>query len=352
MFRAVPGVALALALIFPHMVSAQQVSDAMRAALADVPRATIVPVGARPLEIEFGDPSAALSVMALHVFRGGLLLTPDLAARARVMPGDLRLQVPFTSPEGMQASVGLHPGEIGPVLAVGAPPSRVIVMTITEGAAARMATTLGSAGHVTKTLGTHTFLSRGEDLAIDLSARDPMNPFGGILGQSSRFALTEGRVVYAPATSILAGVLEGEGPSLAEHRALAAMLAALDSAGGDAGELARAVALIDGGSPDVLVADMVDGAEETGVMVVVASDTAAAEALAQVIRRNLEAADSHFADRFDGPVTVTAHPGTPAAVSLRRTQPRDFAMPFYRNAPADQFLRMVYVFEVPALLAP
>lgn len=309
------------------------------------------------MQIEFGDPRAAMPVMALQGLRGSLPFSPGLSAVARVLPSDLGQSFVFAEAEGMEEAIGLSLTEIGPVLSVTAPPDRVVLTSIAEGAAARMVATLGAAGHDVETRGGLTLLSRGEDYDVDIDARDPRNIFGGLLGMASRFAVTEGVLAYANATPRIEELIAGQGPSLAEHPPVAAMLSGLEAAAAGAGDLADALAIIGGPGPEVMVADLVNGAQETGLLILPAANAVEAEALAaslsQTWRTGLNPFNQRpFSEMFDGPVTIMAHPGPPASVTLRRSEPRDFSEPFYRNLPADRLLQLVMSGAAIALVDP
>ncbi|NKX43870.1 hypothetical protein [Roseicyclus persicicus] len=330
----------------------------LRAALAAMPRGAVAAPPGTPLQVEFGEPARMGPVLDVHLAHGGTLDLPQVGvALGRALPAEMRNYVEVLTGDGLAAATGLTPGDIGSILSVSAPPERLVMAWIAPGAAGRMVAALEATGHAVDPRGPVTVLSRGADFAVDFALRDPANPFGGSLGQSSRFAVAEGVMAWAPATPLLAPVLAGQGPSLADHPGLQALLAGVDAAAVGAGGLVYALALVDGPSPDLLVADLVTGDTETGLLALAAPDTAAAEAMATLIRRNWAgraspAAGRPFADLMPGEITVTAHPGTPAAVTLRRTLPRGADDPLWRNAAADGVLRLVMTRDLDALLAP
>ncbi len=342
----------------PAGAFAERPTDGMRAALAVIPQAAIPVEGSSPLQIEYGDPGAMAPVVALQALRGEMDFPPEAAALTRSLPGDMRNSAMLTQPEGFEAATGLRLTDLGPLLAVSRPPERLTLLSIGPGAAPRMVAALQANGHgMVEDRGGAVILSRGEDFAINPLGREPANPFGGALGQSTRFLVAEGKVLHAPATPILEAVIEGAGPRLSEHPGLVALLAGLDAGAEGAGGLIHATAILGMGGRDLLIADLANGTEETGMLVIALPDTAAAEALAARLTQDWPTLTSQvtggpYAALFEGPVTIAAHPGTPASVTLRRSQPRDFAEPIFSNPVAGRFQTMVFMGDVGGLIAP
>jgi hypothetical protein len=339
--------------------AAQGVTDTMRAMLDGLPGTAEPLRGTDDLQVEFGHPGPMASVLSAHLAAGGdLPLSPEASRLTRALPSFMRDSGALTDPEGLAAATGLAPDDIGPMVTLSQPPARLVVMAVAPGAAERMVAALTAGGHAAEVQGPVTRLSRGADYAVDFALRDTSNPFGGALGQSARFAVAEGVIAWAPATALIEALLTRQPPTLAAHPALAAMLSGLDAAAGDAGGLVHALALVDGPGPDVLVADLARDGDETGVLVLTAPDAAAAAALADRLQRNwtdrplLAANDRPLAAVMPGPVTITAHAGQAAAVTLRLTRPRAAADPIWRNGPADLLLRLVMQNEIAALTAP
>ena len=103
----------------------------------------------------------------------------------------------------------------------------------------------------------------------------------------------------------------------------------------------QATALLGGDRSDILVADLANGAEETAILVIATADTAAAEALA-----------ARLPELPGGPFDIAVHAGTPASVSLRLTQPRDFSQPIARSGPADSLQTLLFRGDLDRVLEP
>ncbi|PWK60502.1 hypothetical protein [Roseicyclus mahoneyensis] len=345
-------------LLWPGIAGADTPSAGMRAALGAVPQGAIALEGPVPLQIEFGDPGALGAVVALQALHGAVSAPPEALALSRSLPGEMATATLLSAPDAFAAATGLVLGDLGPILTVSRSPERLTRLWIAPGAAARMVTTLVANGHdITGRQGDAVRLARGADFSIDLARREPANPFGGPLGQSTRFLVSEGLVLHAPATPILEAAISAVGPMLAEHPGLDALLNGLDAAADGAGGLVHALALLGVNGRDLLVADLAQGAEETGLLVIGVADTVTAERLAMRLSDRWHSVNSPITGQplaalFDGPVTITAHPGAPASVTLRRSQPRDFAEQVFRNRPVESFQRLLLMGDLSALLAP
>jgi hypothetical protein len=323
----------------------QAPSDPMRGALAVMPQAVVPLEGASPLQVEFGNPRAMEPVVALQSLRGELSLPPVAAALSRSLSGGMRNATLLTEPEAFEVTTGLRLTDLGQMLSISRPPARVDLVSIAPDAAGRVIAALTGTGHqIVLQQGNIVILARGEEGATDPTRREVANPFGGPLGQSTRFLVTGGVLVHAPAMPMIEAVAAGATPRMIEHPGLAGLLAGLDAAAaaeGGAGELVHAMALLGENGRDLLVADLANGAEETGILVIGAPDTAEAQELA-----------ARLSARFDRPVTIAVHPGTPASVTLRATAPRDFSQPIFRNRTADEFRTLLLMGDLEGLIEP
>jgi hypothetical protein len=103
----------------------------------------------------------------------------------------------------------------------------------------------------------------------------------------------------------------------------------------------QATVLLGGDRGDILVADLANGAEETAILVIAAADTREAEALA-----------ARLPELPGGPFDMAVHAGSPASVSLRLTQPRDFGQPIARSGPMDRLQTLLFRGDLDRALAP
>jgi len=328
--------------LWPLAAAAQAPSDPIRGALSVMPQAVMPSDGAGPVQIEFGNPRALEPVVALQSVRGALTLPPVAAALSRSLPGGMRNATLLTDPGGFEATTGLRLTDLGQMLSIGRPPARVDLVSVAPDAAGRVVSALTGTGHeVVQQQGNIFILARGAEGAIDPAGREPANPFGGPLGQSSRFLVTGGVLVHATAMPMIEAVAAGAAPRMVEHPGLSALLSGLDAAAGGAGALVQATALLGGDRSDILVADLANGAEETAILVIATADTAAAEALA-----------ARLPELPGGPFDIAVHAGTPASVSLRLTQPRDFSQPIARSGPADSLQTLLFRGDLDRVLEP
>lgn len=163
----------------------------------------------------------------------------DVGAAALAAPGDLpggrwrRLSRPFGAEQlgpGLQGRwaerVSFGPGDILRYVVIEAAPEAGAILELAPGKGRDVARALTQTGYtraVRKDIGVWW---RGEkDLAIELAARNPDDPFGGLVGKSARIAIRGDRLYYAAAWPMLEVLTSGGEPR--GHPDLAPALAAL-----------------------------------------------------------------------------------------------------------------------------
>jgi hypothetical protein len=214
--------------LWPLAAAAQAPSDPMRGALSVMPQAVMPSDGAGPLQIEFGNPRAVEPVVALQSVRAALTLPPVAAALSRSLPGGMRTATLLSDPGGLEATTGLRLTDLGQMLSIARPPARVHLVSIAPDAAGRVVAALTGTGHeIVQQQGNIFILARGAEGAMDPARREPANPFGGPLGQSSRFLVTGGVLVHATAMPMIEAVAAGAAPRMIEHPGLSGSCPAL-----------------------------------------------------------------------------------------------------------------------------
>lgn len=125
--------------------------------------------------------------------------------------------------------VGVDITAVDAILTAGQPPNMVEVWAGTpEGIdPAKIGPALAARGFAQKDMSGVTVWARFEDYRISIAERDPDDPFGGVLGQAARIAVTDGLLARTSASPPLAMAIAGSqgGPSLAAEPAVRALVA-------------------------------------------------------------------------------------------------------------------------------
>ncbi|MCB1367685.1 MAG: hypothetical protein KDK00_07980, partial [Rhodobacteraceae bacterium] len=228
-------------------------AEGFLAALSSIPLATVVD-GTTWLELEYGDPAAALPVASLGAIQG--LRHHDDPARLAASRGTQQAWAQVflaTDPAAMRAAIGLGPADFGRNLALRLGRAQMAMVVFQPEAAPALQAAIAAGGYQTDTRQGHPVWWRGdEDRATDPDARDPANPFGGNLGLASRFFIADSHLYWTSEWPMLDRVLSG-GDGLNSHPALAALGAALQAEG--QGALVYAYAILwpsaEEGAPDL-----------------------------------------------------------------------------------------------------
>lgn len=312
------------------------------AALADSPTARF-----RGLLAQAGDPGPRAGLMIVFGdLSAARALDPRAVAGAAADPAHAQLRgfpngnlfATLRDPaRDWRAAVGFGPGDVDRLLELAAPPFRAQILTLAPGALPAIPPALAALGYAEVKTGGLRAWAWGEDDALDLGARNPDNPFGGMLGMGSRIQVDGALLRHATSWAALAAL--GAAPVLADRAALAALVDALDHLAPE-GALTQAVifpeaamlglddpaALLGRAAPGAtppawraaLLADFAAGPVSTGVLALTAvlPDEAAAQALAAHAARAWDARpvpsrERSFADLTGGPAEVTLHRATP-----------------------------------------
>ncbi|VDC32670.1 hypothetical protein [Pseudogemmobacter humi] len=220
--------------------------DLLSAALALPLSAGLKPARAQP-GAAFAALQADLSEVPRALFRRTQDDTPalihwgDTGAAALAAPGGRwrRLSRPFGAEqmgpglEGRWAErVSFGPGDILRYVVIEAAPEAGAILELGPGKGKDVARALSQTGYTQAVRKDISVWWRGEtDLAIDLAARNPADPFGGLVGKSARIAIRGDRLYYAAAWPMLEALTGGGGEPVG-HPDLAEALAALPVAGG------------------------------------------------------------------------------------------------------------------------
>lgn len=167
-----------------------------------------------------------------------------LGSWTRMVEGFALEQVVFGLQGGWAGTVGFGPQDVARFLCTTAEPERGAILTLHAGAGDGVGGTLSERGYDQAMLGTIPVFQRGaEDFAIDPARRDPKDPFGGLIGKSSRVIVAGDEVIQTAGWALLAGLAGTAGPQ--GHPDLAALTQALRAPGFGAAQLLQAVVLND-----------------------------------------------------------------------------------------------------------
>ncbi|MEM7442076.1 MAG: hypothetical protein AAF414_01975 [Pseudomonadota bacterium] len=225
-------VLILLVLLWSGTAAAQARTDQIASLMAYIPATALTPTPS--LEIYFHDLVAAQRATARSpeaLAQDPLSGRPLARAYRRLygLGGDIGEAVPAGLQGEWESRVGFGPDRIAAMLHLYQLPSQLVLLRLADFQdliAAKQALMVG--GYEAMQLGTWSALSRGEDMAIDLDARDPANPFGGQLGRSARIASDGSVLLYAPAWGPVEAVAESTGETLADVPNVQVLLEVLD----------------------------------------------------------------------------------------------------------------------------
>jgi len=221
-----------LVLLWSGATAAQPRTDQIAGLMAYIPATVLTP--SPSLEIYFHDVAAAERAVA----RSPAALAQDLLSGAPLarayrrlygLGGDVGEAVPAGLRGEWESRVGFGPDRISAMLHLYQLPAQMVVLQLAAAQdliAAKQA--LMDGGYEARQLDAWSALWRGEDMAIDLEARDPANPFGGQLGRSARLASDGSALLYAPAWGPVEAVAEWTGATLADLPNVEILLEVLD----------------------------------------------------------------------------------------------------------------------------
>ncbi len=344
---------------------AQDRAAVLTAHLDAVPATALALFDGTP-DIDFGDLAAATRVTATPP--GGALPiygTALGAADRAAIPGIVDTIV---SAGDWPRVVGFALDDVRGWTELALPPARLTLFDIGATPPATVTDTLLSRGYLPADRAYPAWFRGADDFGMDLAARDPADPFGGPLGQSSRVAFLGKLLLRSPGWALIDAAMAG-GDSLADRPDIAALLASLDSLPPGDAALITARLMLDplrfGPAPAgpalppwsaALVADLSDG--DTAIAVIAlsyatrdqaksAANTLAARwtdvPLAQIgeTLAARTAADLVVTVTGDGPFVALAHATAPVALDGGRIV-----------NPVDNLLRRAAAMGDLSLLAP
>lgn len=334
-------------------------STAMLDALDRIPIAAISGDGSNSLQIEFGDVRPVLPRAMMQAFSADLVLPPHVMALSRILPGDMRQAITGGGPGGFAAVIGIDESDIQTVLSVTARQDRASVFSLSAGAGDLMAQGLLANGYAEETRDNTQVLWRGEhDNGFNLEFRNRSDMFGGNIGRSARIAIGNDIVLHSSAWSQLDGMIAPPtGPSFADDADLRSLVLALDHDGAGQGGLAYAFVYHDASGAIVMVADIVDGVNLSGLLAITTANTVVAEGLAATMAINWATANSMTFRETYAVITgatpvITVVPGEPAVVLLRIDAPSDPTDATFRNHMSQRFMTMIMADDLGTLITP
>ncbi|MEM7446188.1 MAG: hypothetical protein AAF414_22905 [Pseudomonadota bacterium] len=294
-------VALAMVIVcgMSASASAQQRTDRMTGLMALVPANWLTDFSAL---ISFADveASTAATVRSPAGLLAGLMGRNNPQAplnRLRTVPFFLSSAIQQGARGGWQERVGFEPDQISALLTaewLGDGVNEAMVFDLTDAADHNgIGQALLANDYQARTVGDWSAWWRGEDYDIDRDARDPVSPFGGGIGQSSRVASDGESLVHAAAWAPIEEMAGPPAATLRDQPEMTAIVAALnDPRFGDA-QLVQATVLPEEAQAENaaddpvmppwrlgMLADLSTGPVDYGVMAVVFDDRATAEGLA------------------------------------------------------------------------
>lgn len=232
----------------------------LRDALAGIPQGAADGTGLGPA---FADVAAAAEVLA-----GMDLGAYDPWVAGPIGPLGLAAPLGRDPEPGLMAEtawprlVGFGPDDIASVVNFGAPPEDAVRIALRPGAMAAAVPVLVANGYAEAATPFGPLLRRGDqDFAISFDSRNPDDPFGGMLGESSRVLVQGDVLIRAAGMAPLEAAMAG--PFWGDRGDLAALLGALSGLPADS-VILRAQLLTDqrtfmGGEVTALAQDFLDG---------------------------------------------------------------------------------------------
>jgi len=234
-----PATLLAL-LLSPALAVGEGRSEVMLDLLGRVPTEILEPEPGSYAQVHFVDNRVAGRLAGLGAAEGSFAERAGPYARATTMP--LGRSILLALDGGWESRVGFGPLDVEALVDYALPPEKALLLQLDPAAAERVAPALLAHGYAEAQRNGLSALSRGEeDNSIDLSRRDPADPFGGDLGQSSRVIVESPFVLQASTWPALRDLASPDGQR--GHPDLVAMAEVLDLPEWGDAELVQAIAL-------------------------------------------------------------------------------------------------------------
>ncbi len=364
--------AVAAALLLTATPLAAQSLSPFEDALLNVPSNAVA--FERPyVEVEFGDPDASSNIADIR--RAAGLPSPDpYVAHLGGLPTYLRQALVLVEPDDVIPTIGIAPYDLGASLHLSVPPNGLLSIALAPEARAAMRAALADSDSM-------TFERRGEaevawtgaqDFAVNIQNRDPSNPFGGNLGLSGRYLLTDPGVLWSPGWPAIEAALSDAEPFATDDR-LAAIIDVLDATNAEAGSVLRhvygvvadpaqlpAFAQTMLSNPSIAMTalmafDLATQDTDIGFMVLTFSAGTDVTALAANVRTTLTDGMSLGARRpfnqiFEDAPIVTVHDGEVPALSIRSSAPA--SDDFLQNRPSHTLTNLLFIGDLGHVLTP
>lgn len=375
-FSSIAICAAILAAVSP--ATAQSITQEMRGALSGIPQSVLHLENANGIHVTYHSPAAARSV---GLGFGDERLSPGVASLGMTGPAPMLQYLLVEDAGGWPPRIGFAPLNLRSVVAVEAPPERAYAMHLTPGATASAEAAFQSTGYEAVIVAGGRYFSRGgEDFELNLQDRDPLDPFGGHLGQASRVAIEGDRLVYSSSTPLLLDIMWGQGAVLTDHPEVDRLLGAVDALPLGNAQVLQAVLLSDPlvfrpgpasadltiGMPEVpplgpwimgMMIEASDGTNDTAVIALsfVTEDAAAAAAMALPATMHdyvSEYRREPLRDILPAAPVVAVSPADPRVLVLRLTSPYVSEQSELRRRTNFGFLRNMLFYGDLGFLAP
>lgn len=340
----IPVAALAwLTAVLPAPLLAQAPSDPLRTLLSALPD----PTGLPRMGVSYGDPA-----LARGLDLGGVPgAASDPAARSmRGLPIGSVAMALIPRRDRAPTAAGFGVADIARIAQITAIPREATIIDLVPGASAAVPPALAAMGYEQRDERGVMVWALGEEGPRGRRAeRNSDDPFRGVMGGTPRVQVDGDRLRQTDGSDLMVALVRGVGASLMARADIAALVGAVDSLPGTGG-LMQAMVYPDmsvlGAAPpadlapglpataawqSMILADLSDGPQSTGLLVlaVTGTDQAGAQALAGLMARRWAEApvstrsDRTLADAAGGPVTARVLPGAEGGwlVALHQTAP-------------------------------
>lgn len=243
-----------------NLAYAQARSDSFREMLSHVPAAILGP----PMErrhLEFADLDAAALALAFPPPGTEPVMTGPVGPALRAALGATRDYVYPDVADKWTGTVGFAVTDISAMLSISDLPDSGLILRLAPQLAKGAATVLRANGYADTASQGYPALFRGaEDYAIDYQNQNMADPFGGMLGKSSRVAFAGDLLIQAPGWPMLTMLARPAPPMLADQPEMSAILDALNTGLPKGAGLVRAYILADQGEfiPGIVMSEDLD----------------------------------------------------------------------------------------------
>ncbi len=204
--------------------------SALRGMLEAVP-AYFVTTGSGSEHLHFVDHEAAAMSVALSGTGAHEMWAGPHGGTVRASVSALQRFLMYGIEGEWRAQIGFDPQDMRQSLELSLPGESYLLLRMKPGVTEGIGPVLEANGYEPRPAAPHLAWGRGEDRMMDLANRDPMHPFGGEMGRSTRVGVMGDMVVQGPVwLPVLAFMSDGQ-PSAADVPAMAALLEGLEAWG-------------------------------------------------------------------------------------------------------------------------